>query len=101
MVTKHSIEDRIKAVTYQIVDLPEGPRMTLCFITMQGGFVVTGQSSCIDTASFNKQLGEQYSFEQAFGKLWELEGYRIREGLEPSHETNRHLFGDIDQEESE
>jgi len=79
MITESSIKDRIKEVTYNIVDLPEGPRMTLCFITMKGGFVVTGQSACISTDDFNKGLGEKYAYEQAFEKLWELEGYRVKE----------------------
>lgn len=53
--------------------------MTLCFITMRGGFVVTGQSSCIDTKDFDKQLGEDYAYQDAFNKIWELEAYRIKE----------------------
>lgn len=79
-LNEDTIKQRIKKVRYEIVDLEEGPRLTLCFITMRGGFVVTGQSACINTEDFNRVFGERYAFENGFEKLWELEGYRIKEG---------------------
>ena len=78
-LTKELIESKIKNVEYLVKDLEEGPRLTLCFITMNNGFISTGQSACIDASSFVKEDGEKYAYEQAFSKLWELEAYVVKE----------------------
>lgn len=83
-LTKEFIESKIKKIEYLVKDLEEGPRLTLCFITMRNGFISTGQSACIDADNFVKEDGEKYAYEQAFGKLWELEAYLAKES---QHQT--------------
>jgi hypothetical protein len=40
---------------------------------------VTGTSACVDPANFNQATGEHYAFEKAFEKLWDLEGYLLKQ----------------------
>lgn len=77
-VTKESIEAKIIAVGYVV--LP-GSTVTVCMITLQNGYSVRGESACVDPANFDKALGEQYAYEDAFRKIWPLEGYLLKERL--------------------
>lgn len=80
-VTNDLILEKIKNVEFVFKDLEEGPRMTLCFITLQNGFLVTGESSCVDTENFVSEIGQTISYGQAFEKIWLLEGYLLKEKL--------------------
>jgi len=75
------ITANIKRTVYQRV---EGSTTTLCFLYMNNGFLIIGESACVDPSKFNQALGEKYAYEKALSKLWELEGYvlstRIYEG---------------------
>ena len=57
----------------------ENTTTTLCNIHMANGFVVTGQSGCVDPAAFDQEIGAQIAYQNAFDKAWELEGYLLRE----------------------
>lgn len=78
-LTKELIESKIKKVEYLVKDLEEDPCLTLCFITMNNGFISTGQSACIDASDYVYEDGIKYAYEQAFSKLWELEAYLAKE----------------------
>jgi hypothetical protein len=54
-------------------------RTTICQLTLQNGFTVIGKSACVDVRTFNKADGEKYAFEDAVSKVWELEGYLLKE----------------------
>lgn len=51
--------------------------MTIVVVKLPCGFKVTGQTSCVDPANFNKTRGEKYALENARYKLCELEGYLL------------------------
>lgn len=56
--------------------------VTICAITLKNGFVVVGDSACIDPRKFDEEIGRQVAFDDALEKVWELEGYRMKsEGL--------------------
>ena len=57
----------------------EGSTTTLCQITLQNGYTVTGTSACVDPANYNQFDGEKYAFKKAFEKLWDLEGYLLKQ----------------------
>ncbi len=80
-LTEESIEAKIKSVEYLVKDLEEGPRLTLAFITMKNGFVATGQSACASPANYVKETGQHIAYENAFDKLWEVEGYLLKERI--------------------
>ena len=77
-ITQESIKSRIDGVRYI---RPSGTTMTICIIRMVTGFSVTGQSACVDPANFNVSKGEEIAYENAFDKLWELEGYLLAERI--------------------
>lgn len=60
-----------------------GNRMTVCCITLRNGFLVIGESSCVHAENFNEQIGRDIAFKNAREKIWALEGYLLREKLQP------------------
>lgn len=77
-VTKEQIAAKIRGETYTI--LPNG-RTTVCQITLENGFTVEGYSACVSIENFDKELGEVIAYEDAFDKIWQLEGYLLAEDL--------------------
>jgi hypothetical protein len=78
MVTKEWIEKRVKDVDYIRLD---GTRITICKIAMVNGFVITGESACVNPDNFDAAQGRKYAYEDAFDKIWKLEGYLLAEQL--------------------
>jgi hypothetical protein len=87
MKTKLTIED-IKAVVVkeQYHVFPE-TTLTVCCLHLENGYTVTGESACVDPASFNKELGEKYAKEDAVEKIWQLEGYLLKHKM---HLVSKH-----------
>ena len=75
-VTKEALLAKIAVVDYVV--MPDG-RTTICQLTMQNGFTVRGESSCVSAENFNKELGENYAYENAFDAAWAFEGYLLAE----------------------
>jgi hypothetical protein len=62
--------------------VPEGlRRLTFCILTLKNGFTVTGQSSCVDIANFDGELGNKLAREDAVRQIWPLMGYELRTRL--------------------
>lgn len=96
-VTKESIEAQIRGVYYinaldgvtnsdAILTTPEEDKVelslvTICIIILNSGFKVEGVSACVDPSNYNKELGEKYAYENAFEKLWQLEGYVLKASM--------------------
>lgn len=59
----------------------EGPRFTACLLTLRNGFQVLGESSCVDHRNFDEDLGRKIARENARNKIWQLEGYALRERM--------------------
>ena len=53
----------------------EGPITTVCYITLKGGLVITGQSICDNPANFNEEIGQDCAYNDAFDSLLKSEGY--------------------------
>lgn len=60
--------------------LPSG-RVTICELTLRNGFTVRGESAVVSVENFNAEIGETVARENARSKVWELEGYLLRERL--------------------
>lgn len=112
-VTKELIESRIRSVHYinagraitalgDPVDVDTARELglvTMCFIVLHNGFKVEGVSACVDPLKYDKAQGEQYAYENAFEKLWQLEGYVMKNELYAEASQNelwRDLAGDND-----
>lgn len=52
---------------------------TVCQLTLKNGYTVLGQSACIDPLEFNKTIGEKVAWENALDKVWDLEGYLLKQ----------------------
>ena len=59
----------------------EGSCLTVCCLTLQNGFTVTGESACASPANFNAELGQKIAREKARDKIWALEGYLLKNRL--------------------
>ncbi len=75
-VTPAGIKARIVKEDYMI--LPNST-VTICNLTLDNKFSVRGEAACVDERNFNKAIGEELAYKQAFNKLWELEGYLLAE----------------------
>lgn len=55
--------------------------LTLVVLTLTNGFKVVGQSACVDINEFDAGLGYKIAYDNAFDKVWKLEGYLLAERL--------------------
>ena len=55
--------------------------LTFCVITLKNGFTVTGESACASPENFNAEIGQKIAYENARNKIWQLEGYLLKEKL--------------------
>ena len=77
-VTVESINEKIKGITtYPLV----GTTITIAVITMENGFTVTGESACADPENFDAEVGKENAVNNAYDKIWALEGYLLKERL--------------------
>lgn len=77
-VTKEGIEGKIAKREFHVIP---STTLTICILTLSNGFSVRGESACVDPANFNREKGEQYAYEDAFSKIWALEGYLLKQRL--------------------
>jgi hypothetical protein len=75
-VTEESIKAKIADVKYII-----SGQVTICLLTMANGFVIDGLSAPASPENFNADVGQRFAYNNAFLKLWPLEGYLLREQL--------------------
>lgn len=54
---------------------------TICALTLTNGYVVTGESACISAENFNELLGNDIAYGNAVEKIWNLEGYLLKQRL--------------------
>ena len=55
--------------------------MTIVILKLKNGFEVIGQASCVDPLNFDKEIGASIARENAVNKLWELEGYLLKQRM--------------------
>ena len=55
-----------------------GTSLTVCCLTLQNGFTVTGESACASIENFDAELGRKVALANAKQKIWALEGYALR-----------------------
>lgn len=77
-VTMDHIENTI--VNEQFYVFPD-TTFTVCALTLRNGYIVTGESACVDPKLFNAEIGQKIARENAVDKIWQLEGYLLKEKL--------------------
>jgi len=76
-LTPQSIEATIRKCSYhKLTDV-----LTVCVLTLQNGFTVTGESACASPENYDKTIGEKIARENAVEKIWPLEGYLLKQRL--------------------
>lgn len=72
--TEQMINESIVDIAYDV--LKDG-RTTVCTLTLKNGFTVRGESLVVNSARFDKALGEKYAFEQALDRCWPFFGFLV------------------------
>lgn len=57
------------------------PCLTICILTLENGFTVTGESACASPENFDKLIGQKIAYQNAREKIWMLEGYLLKDKL--------------------
>lgn len=77
-LTPDHIDSVIIGGTY--TNLPDG-RTVVCQLTLQNGFTVDGKSACVSKENFDQEIGNKIARTNAREKIWELEGYLLKQKL--------------------
>ncbi|MDY7026627.1 MAG: Gp49 family protein [Pseudomonadota bacterium] len=77
-ITPAHIESCIDKAEYHVF---EGSQLTVCCLTLNNGFTVTGESACASPENFDAELGRTIALRNAKDKIWALEGYLLKERL--------------------
>lgn len=97
-LTPDYIDSKIKAIRYLTGDVApvfahedyfakedkSTPCLTICILTLENGFTVTGESACASPENFDKLIGQKIAYQNAREKIWMLEGYLLKEKLHNS-----------------
>lgn len=67
-------------VKTEFVLLPDG-RTTICILTLDNGFTIRGESSCVCKENYRQDLGEEYSRIDARNKVWAFLGFRLADQI--------------------
>lgn len=71
MITKEYLESLIENKKF-VLDWT----FTICIVSLKNWFKVIWTSALVKQEDFDKELGEQIAYEEAFEKLFELEAYK-------------------------
>lgn len=55
--------------------------LTICILSLENGFTVTGESACASPENFDEKMGREIAYKNARDKIWQLEGYLLKEKL--------------------
>lgn len=77
-VTKDHIESVIASEQYHVFP---NTTFTACLLTLKNGYTVIGESACASPENFDAALGRRIARDNAFNKIWALEGYLLRQKL--------------------
>lgn len=81
-VTPEHIEDCIAGEQYHVMD---GTTVTVCLLHLRNGAKAIGYNyGSVSVENNNWDLGRKYAREMAVSKIWELEGYLLRQKLHDS-----------------
>lgn len=75
-VTPEMVDRAIQKAEYTI--LQDG-RTTICLITLDNGFTVRGESSCVNASNFNAEFGQRAAYDDARRHVWAFLAFRIAE----------------------
>ena len=74
-LTEEFLENEIKHVAYTRLT----GTLTHCAITVENGFVFTGESACVDESNYEREIGEKVAYSNAFEKMWMPYGFCLKQ----------------------
>lgn len=77
-LTPAHIDSLIKDILYHRVP---NTTVTICSLVLMNGFVINGESAAASLDNFNESIGKEIAYENARDKIWQLEGYLLRQKL--------------------
>lgn len=77
-ITPDSLDAKITAELYHVFP---GTTLTVCCLVLENGFTVTGESAAVSPENFDEEIGRKIARAEARDKIWQLEGYLLRERL--------------------
>ena|SRR5579872_3202857 len=77
-LTPEAIDAAITAEQYHVFP---GTTLTVCCLTLANGFHVTGESAAASPENFDEEIGRRIARAAARDKIWQLEGYLLRDRL--------------------
>lgn len=77
-LTQEDIENAVKKEQFYVFP---GTTLTVCCLTLINGYTVTGESACADPENFDEAVGQEYAYKAAESKIWQLEGYLLKDEL--------------------
>lgn len=77
-LTPAHIDSVIKNISYYVVP---NTTTTICSLELMNGFVVNGESAAASKENFNEQIGREVAYNNARDKIWQLEGYLLKQKL--------------------
>lgn len=86
-VTLEEVQAAIREIDYVV--LPDG-RTTVCMLTLDNGFTVRGESSCVCIENFDAEIGKNIAYKDAQDKLWPLLGFRLADRLQAAQRAAIH-----------
>ncbi len=77
-ITPERLEEVVSSEQYHVFD---SSTFTACLLALKNGYTVLGESACASPENFNAELGRKIARANAINKIWQLEGYLLREKL--------------------
>jgi Phage protein (N4 Gp49/phage Sf6 gene 66) family len=59
----------------------ETSKKTICQLTLRNGFTVIGEAGVVSPENFNAEIGRDVARKNAREKIWQLEGYLLKQKL--------------------
>lgn len=73
----------------------ENSTVTVCRLILKNGFSVTGESAAVSFENFDAEIGRKIAKENARHKIWQLEGYLLKNQLSAVVLTEADAIADL------
>lgn len=77
-ISPDDLDAAIVGEQYHVFD---GTTLTVCCLMLRNGYCVTGESAAVSPENFDAGIGRKIARAEARDKIWQLEGYLLRERL--------------------
>jgi len=77
-ITPARLEEVVVSEQYHVFP---NTTFTACLLTLENGYTVLGESACASPENFDAALGRKIARDNAKNKIWQLEGYLLRQQL--------------------